>query len=55
MSFPAKKIVKLFEKDAVARKRLAELLVGEHGVRLAIINTVPRNIVAKTISRSYGG
>jgi len=39
-SFPAKNIVKLFEEDAAARKRLAELLVGEHGVRLAIIDAV---------------
>ena len=40
-------IVKLFEEDAAARKRLAELLVGEPDVRLAIINAVLRDVATK--------
>lgn len=40
-------IVKLFEKDARAPKRLAELLASEPDVRLAIINTVLRNVATR--------
>ena len=36
-----------FEEDARARKRLAELLVGEPDIRLAIINTVLRDVATK--------
>ena len=41
-------IVKLFEEDATARKKLAEPLVGEHDVRLAIINAVLREAATKS-------
>jgi ABC-type uncharacterized transport system YnjBCD ATPase subunit len=41
----------LFEGDARARRRLAELLVSEPDVRLVVINTVLRD-VAKEYSRS---
>ena len=41
-------IVKLFEEDTHARKRLAELLVGEPDIRLAIINAVLRDIATKS-------
>ncbi|HIP57341.1 MAG TPA: hypothetical protein EYH02_04655 [Ignisphaera aggregans] len=41
-------IVKLFEEDVVARKRLAELLVGEPDIRLAIINAVLRDVATKS-------
>ena len=44
----AKDIVKLFEEDVSARKRLAELLVGEPDVRLAIINAVLRDVATKS-------
>ncbi len=40
-------IVELFEKDAHARKRLAELLVSDEGVKLAIINAVLRDVATK--------
>ena len=36
-SITADDVVKLFEEDAKARKRLAELLVSEPDVRLTII------------------
>ena len=48
MSLSAKDIVKLFEDDVSARKRLAELLVGEPDVRLAIINAVLRDVATKS-------
>ena len=48
MSLSADDIVKLFEKDVRARKRLAELLVGEPDVRLAIINAVLRDVATKS-------
>lgn len=48
MSLSAKDIVKLFEEDVSARKRLAELLVGEPDVRLAIINAVLRDVATKS-------
>ncbi len=41
-------MVDLFEKDASARKRLAELLVSEPDVRLAIINAVLRDVATKS-------
>ncbi len=43
----AKEIVSWFEKDMEARKRLAELLVSEPGVRLAVINAVIRDVATK--------
>ena len=43
----AKEVVAWFEKDAAARKRLAELLVTEPDVRLAIINAVIRDVATK--------
>jgi len=48
MSLTAEAIVELFERDARARKRLAELLVSEPDVRLAIINAVLRDIATKS-------
>ena len=47
MSITAEDVVKLFEQDVKARKRLAELLVGEPDVRLAIINAVLRDVATK--------
>jgi len=41
-------IVKTFEEDVVARKRLAKLLVGESDVRLAIISAVLRDVATKS-------
>ncbi len=46
-SITAMDIVRLFEEDAKARKRLAELLVSEPDVRLAIINAVLRDVATK--------
>ena len=46
-SITAEDIVKLFEEDARARKRLAELLVSEPDVRLAIISAVLREVATK--------
>jgi len=43
----AEDIVRLFEEDARARKRLAELLVSEPDVRLAIISAVLRDVATK--------
>ena len=43
----AEDVVRLFEEDARARKRLAELLVGEPDVRLAIVNAVLREVATK--------
>ena len=43
----AEEIVKLFEQDERARKRLAELMVTEPDVRLAIINAVIRDVATK--------
>ena len=48
MSLSAMDIVKLFEEDVHARKRLAELLVGEPDIRLAIINAVLRDVATKS-------
>ena len=47
-SITAEDIVKLFEGDARARKRLAELLVSEPDVRLAIISAVLRAVATKS-------
>ncbi len=43
----AEEVVNLFEKDISARKRLAELLVSEPDIRLAIINAVLRDVATK--------
>jgi hypothetical protein len=43
----AERIVELFEKDVSSRKRLAELLVVEPDVRLAIINAIIRDVATK--------
>jgi len=43
----AEDVVKLFEEDVKARKRLAELLVSEPDVRLAIISAVLRDVATK--------
>jgi chromosome segregation ATPase len=47
LGITAEDIVKLFEADARARKRLAELLVSEPDVRLAIISAVLRDVATK--------
>ena len=47
MGVTADQIVELFEADERARKRLAELLVTEPDVRLAIINAVLRDVATK--------
>jgi chaperonin cofactor prefoldin len=47
LGITAEDIVKLFEADARARKRLAELLVSEPDVRLAIIGAVLRDVATK--------
>ena len=47
-SITADDVVKLFEEDVRARKRLAELLVSEPDVRLAIINAVLRDVATKS-------
>jgi len=44
----AEAIVELFRADARARKELAELLVSEPDVRLAIINAVMRDVATKS-------
>jgi len=48
MSITAEAIVELFERDARARKRLAELLVSEPDVRLVIINAVLRDVATRS-------
>jgi len=47
-SITAEDVVKLFETDVRARKRMAELLVSEPDVRLAIINAVLRDVATKS-------
>jgi chromosome segregation ATPase len=47
-SITAEDVVKLFEGDVRARKRLAELLVSEPDIRLAIINAVLRDVATKS-------
>ena len=44
----AEAIVELFRADARARKELAELLVSEPDVKLAIINAVLRDVATKS-------
>ena len=46
-SLTADQIVDLFERDLRARKRLAELIVMEPDIRLAIINAVLREVATK--------
>ena len=48
MGLTAREVVDLFEKDPSARKRLAELLVAEPDVRLAVINAVLRDVATKS-------
>lgn len=43
----AEDIVKLFEEDVRSRKRLAELLISEPDIRLAMINAVLRDVATK--------
>jgi len=47
MKLTAEDVVRLFEEDERARRRLAELLVSEPGVRLAIINAVLRDVATR--------
>ena len=47
-SLTAEDVVKLFEADVRSRKRMAELLVSEPDVRLAIINAVLRDVATKS-------
>jgi ABC-type phosphate transport system auxiliary subunit len=44
----AEAIVELFRGDARARKELAELLISEPDIRLAIINAVLRDVATKS-------
>jgi chromosome segregation ATPase len=44
----AEDVVRLFEADARARRRLVELLVSEPDVRLAVINAVLRDVATKS-------
>ena len=59
MSLTAEQVVKLFEEDRSARKRLAELLVMEPDVRLVLINAVLRDVATKqdieTLKREDAG
>ena len=54
MALTAEGVVGLFERDAGARKRLAELLVSEPDVRLAIINAVLRDVATKADLEALG-
>jgi predicted nuclease with TOPRIM domain len=47
-SLTAEDVVKLFEADVRSRKRMAELLVSEPDMRLAIINAVLRDVATKS-------
>ncbi len=47
MSLTADHVVELFEENVSARKRLAELLVTEPDVRLAIIYAILRDVATK--------
>ena len=46
-SITAEDIVRLFERDRKACRRLAELLTSEPDVRLAVINAVIRDVATK--------
>ncbi len=48
MELTAEAIVELFRGDARARKELAELLISEPDIRLAIINAVLRDVATKS-------
>ena len=48
MGLTAEAIVELFRADARARKELAELLVSEPDVKLAIINAVLKDVATKS-------
>jgi predicted nuclease with TOPRIM domain len=50
----ADQIVDLFERDLRARKRLAELIVMEPDIRLAIINAVLREVATKDDIKALG-
>jgi len=54
LALTAEGVVGLFERDAGARKRLAELLVSEPDVRLAIINAVLRDVATKADLEALG-
>jgi len=43
----AERIVKLFEEDTRSRKKLAELLLIEPDIRLAMINAIIRDVATK--------
>jgi len=47
MSFSIEKIIDALEKDVKSRKRLAELIVIEPDIRLAIINAIIRDVATK--------
>ena len=47
MEITAERIVQLFEEDLRARKRLAELLISEPDIRLAVINAVLGDVATK--------
>ena len=47
MEIAAERIVRLFEEDLRARRRLAELLASEPDIRLAIINAVLRDVATR--------
>jgi septal ring factor EnvC (AmiA/AmiB activator) len=53
-SLTADQIVDLFERDLRARKRLAELIVMEPDIRLAIINAVLREVATKDDIKALG-
>ena len=48
MGITAEDIVKMFEEDARARRRLAELLVSEPEVRLALVSAVLREVATRS-------
>ena len=48
MELTAEAIVELFRADARARRELAELLVSEPDVKLAIINAVLKDVATKS-------
>jgi hypothetical protein len=48
MDFSIEKIIDALEKDVKSRKRLAELIVIESDIRLAIINAIIRDVATKS-------